>query len=417
MPKIKLTVRAVEALEPDPDGRQTLFWDSELAGLGVLVSGKTERKTYVVQRDLPGGRTRRVTLGPTNVLSLDAARERARGVLAEFYQGKDPKQAARGGSATLRQTLDAYLAKSPDLSGRTVETYTRLVSRHLEPWLDRAMGSITPGEVDDLHDKIAKDVARATGGARSGATVANDAMRCLRLLYNWAASRDDSMPRNPVRIRKREWHRESPVRRPIPAARLAEWHAAVMALAPLGADYLRLMLWTGLRRRTAAALRWEFINFDERTLSIPASAMKGGRRGLTLPLTDVVLDLLVARRALGNAGGWVFPGHGRSGHIQDPRAFLDAVKAKTGIEFSSHDLRRTFVTVAESCDLSHYALKSLVAHAVDEKDKPKTSADVTELYIEMSVERLRGPAQRVSDRLSELCGVKAPAGGNVAKFR
>ena len=56
-----------------------------------------------------------------------------------------------------------------------------------------------------------------------------------------------------------------------------------------------------------------------------------------------------------------------------------------------HDLRRTFITIAESLDLSHYAIKRLVNH--------KISGDVTAGYVVADVGRLREPMQRISDRI------------------
>ncbi len=110
MPRVKLTQRAVDRLPaPDPSGRQVLHWDTELRGFGVLCSGKTNARTYVAQRDLPSGRTRRVTIAATNVLSLDAARRHAQSALAELYRGIDPRAPARG-STTLRHVLNEYLA-------------------------------------------------------------------------------------------------------------------------------------------------------------------------------------------------------------------------------------------------------------------------------------------------------------------
>jgi hypothetical protein len=70
MPKLKLTAKSIAGLKaPDPSGKQVLYFDSELKGFGVLVSGKTNAKTFVAQRDLPGGKTRRISLGPSNILS------------------------------------------------------------------------------------------------------------------------------------------------------------------------------------------------------------------------------------------------------------------------------------------------------------------------------------------------------------
>ena len=63
----------------------------------------------------------------------------------------------------------------------------------------------------------------------------------------------------------------------------------------------------------------------------------------------------------------------------------------------AHDLRRTFITVAESSDISPIALKALVNHSLGK--------DVTSGYVVMTVDRLREPAQKVCDRMAELCQV------------
>jgi len=75
MPRLKLTKTTIDRLKaPDPSGRQRLHWDTDLKGFGVLVSGKTNARTYIVQRDI-AGISRRITIGATNVFSLDDARK------------------------------------------------------------------------------------------------------------------------------------------------------------------------------------------------------------------------------------------------------------------------------------------------------------------------------------------------------
>jgi hypothetical protein len=81
---------------------------------------------------------------------------------------------------------------------------------------------------------------------------------------------------------------------------------------------------------------------------MPGQRAKTGR-ALHLPMTDVVHDLLVARRALGNAQ-FVFPSYGRSGHIEEARAWLDAVHAATPQQINGlvHDIARDGFKTAPS---------------------------------------------------------------------
>ena len=52
MPTLKLTKDKIEKIEKI-EGKQALHWDAELKGFGVLVSGVTDTKTYIVQRRMP----------------------------------------------------------------------------------------------------------------------------------------------------------------------------------------------------------------------------------------------------------------------------------------------------------------------------------------------------------------------------
>jgi integrase len=392
MPRIKLTERSIARLAaPTASGKQVVFWDLDLRGFGVLVSGRTTVKSFIAQRDLQGGRTRRVTIAHVNELPLAEAKERARKLLVDMRAGKDPKQ--KSGSGTLQETADLYL-QSARLSPRTREIYGRLVRVHLASPANRPLGTIVPAEIDALHNRIA------------GKAVANAAIKVLRLLYNWAAARDDSLPRNPCRLRGNEWHSTTPKRRPIATEKLADFYAAVQTLPPMLKDYVLLLLFTGMRRREGAALRWSEVDFERGLIHLPSARTKT-RKPLDTPMCDVVRDLLVARRQLGD-GTFVFPSYGASGHLEHVGAAVQMLREKTGIEFSTHDLRRTFITVAEALDISPYAIKALVNHAL--------GTSVTDGYISMSVERLRGPAQQVADRLKLLCGMAA-ASGNVTALR
>jgi integrase len=394
MPRLKLTQRTVEKLPaPDPSARQVLHWDTAMRGFGVLCSGKTNAKTYVVQRDLPDGRTRRVTIAAANVISLDEARRRAQATLAELYRGVDPRISARG-STTLRKVLEDYLASRP-LRETTKEEYRRGVERHLKPWLDRPLKEITPEMVEARHRAIATEIEAA--GRHGGEPTANGVMRTFRLIWNYAAERDADFPMNPVRRLRRQWYPERKRERVVRAEELSRFYKGLLSLPnPVARDYLLLLLFTGLRRREAASLKWEHVDFTHCVIRLPAANTKSGRK-LDLPMTDVVHDLLMTRRTVGNDGPFVFSAQSKSGHIEEPAFPLTQLATSTGIRVSAHDLRRTFVTAAESTDISPLALSALVNHSL--------GRDVTSGYVIMTAERLRGPAQRVCDRIKTLCGI------------
>jgi integrase len=228
------------------------------------------------------------------------------------------------------------------------------------------------------------------------------------MLWNFMADRDDGdPPRNPVRLKGQRFKVTARTRL-VRDDDMPAFYAALMALGnPIGRDYILLLLFSGLRRREAAGLRWKDIDLQGRIIHIAADETKPSRK-LDLPISDVVHDMLVSRRGVGNTE-YVFPAASKSGHIEEPKFYLQQIADATGIRVSIHDLRRTFLTAAESCDLSPFALKALVNHSL--------GRSVAEGYIQMSVNRLREPVQRTADRIKELCGVKEPQGGNIARMR
>lgn len=400
MPTVKLTEKSIARLRPDPSGKQALYWDSELKGFGVLCSGTTAAKSYVVQHALQDGRRRRVTLGPVNIMRLEEAVTLAKKTLAVFYSGRDPKTLSRD-NPTLRSARADFLEARTDLRPKSIQFYNEMPDNYLADWLDLPLRSVTRQMVEERLRKIAKDIAAKSRPGYTGSAAANAAMRAFRSIYNYASDRapaGNPMPANPVRLKK-IWLPVEPRTRSVGADDMKKFYDAIGTLEnKVVADYLRLILFTGLRRSEAAALLWSYVDFDQRVLRLPAGLTKG-KRDFNLPMSDYVQGLLKARREAAGDTKWIFPANSKSGHVEELKFHLRMVADVCGVQVSPHDLRRSFLTVAESADLSQMTLKALANHSMN--------GDVTSNYVQLSVERLREPVARVSSRLMTLCGIAA----------
>ena len=216
---------------------------------------------------------------------------------------------------------------------------------------------------------------------------------------------------------KGKWHKVPRRKRLVRADDLPRFYAAVnetdergrYVLGRAGRDLIVLLLFTGLRKGEAIGLRWADVDFAARIIRIPHERTKSDCP-LDLPMNDVVHGLMVARRAFGQEGKFVFPGPGKSGHLQEPKGIFAAIAQRCGISISPHDLRRTFMTVAgRTPDISRYELKGLVNHSL--------GSDVTDEYVFMETEELQEAAQKVADRLKAYCKITPAPAENVRPLR
>jgi integrase len=162
-----------------------------------------------------------------------------------------------------------------------------------------------------------------------------------------------------------------------------------------------LLLYTGLRKMEMATLKWADIDWKAKTFTFSPEKKRGEKPAddrVTMPLSVQAHRLLLKRRADGWENDYVFPGKYPSPHISNMDNWKRDIIQTSGVKFCFHDLRRTFITIAESLDIPHYALKALLNHSMGN--------DVTGGYICMSTERLREPMQRIADRIVELATAK-----------
>ena len=414
--KVKLTKKAVEQLpftEPKIDSatgkkvsNQYLIYDSDLTGFGIRVTQSA--KTYFAEARV-SGKTRRVKIGRHGEFNAEQARKEAVKLLAQMASNIDPnasKAEQKAKSVTLGEAWQEY-KKTRALRKTTIDLYEGTLRRSFQDWLDKPVSRISKDMVQKRHKKIS-----ATVGPRSneeGAkALANQAMRFLRSLMNYVASSyEDSegkpiLAENPVNrlSRAKAWNKNKRIKTVITKSQLKPWWDAVQSLDnETSKDFLLLCLLTGLRRKEAATLTWAHVNLNEAWIVIPEDKVKTGEEH-RMPLSDYLLDLLKKRRKVTQESLFVFPSKkSESGHIEEPKRAVKNVCDQSGVKFMVHDLRRTFLTIGEALDISHYALKRLANH--------KMSGDVTAGYVVSNVERLREPMQAITDFILVQVGLKS----------
>ena len=408
---IKLTKTTVDKLPFAERSKQVDYYDSELPAFGIRVSATS--KSYFVRKWINGKLTR-VTLGRHGVISADTARKLAADATTELRKGIDinlEKTRSRARSITLEDAFDKFKKTRTRLKPKTIEMYSDHVDRLFTSWKKKPMADITSDMIAKRHTDISKNNGNAT---------ANSAMRTFRAIYNFArAITENAIPENPVQrlSQTKQWNKIERRRTFIKPHQLAAWYAAVKSIEnPAISDYLLLLVFTGLRKNEALKMKWASVDMHDKSFTIADT-----KNGLphTLPMSKAIYEIFDRLKKI-RTNGYVFPGTTEDSHLKSLRNCFEHIYHQTqcslngvstkeefdaiahnnsdsmipGVTFILHDLRRTFITVAESIDISYAALKKLLNHS--------DGNDVTGGYLQITTDRLREPMERISNKLLDL---------------
>lgn len=392
---VEITERIVREAEP-PESGQRFIRDTKLSGFALRITSGGS-KSFIVEARIKHGRARRVTVARCDVMSVQDARREARKVLGGFAAGDDPvmeREAERCRNVTLAEDFEEYIKARNDLKASTVADYREAMGTSFPDWQKKPLLVITEAMVARRHAERGKD----------SPSRANHAMRLLRAIVNFAMGRYRDAEGKPIIIenpvkrlsRERSWFRVDRRRTVIKSYQFGAWFAAVSGLQALKSnadvdsirDYLLFLAFTGLRKEEAAGLAWAGVDFRDRTFTVLDTKNHDPH---TLPFSDFLGELL-ARRKAAASGGAEFVFTGRHGRIVNVVHWIERIAQESGVPFTLHDLRRTFITTAESLDISAYALKRLLNHRA-------AQSDVTAGYIVHDVERLRRPMQMITGKL------------------
>ena len=390
--QVRLNKTTVDSL-PFPEKGQVFYWDSKLSAFGMYV-GKTS-KTWIVQQRI-AGKTRRVVLGKYPAITPEQAEALAKKQIGKMTTGIDPtaeKREAKAKAVTLGEVFDSFV-EDRQLKPKTLKEYKRVMNKQYADWLSLPVTDISRDLVEKRHKKL---------GAESGAASANLAARILRSVLNYSQGKYEVkgvsvLVDNPVKriSQTRSWYKIERRTGHLKPHQLKAWFSAVLALEnPVIRDYLQFIILTGCRAGESAKLQWSDIDLKNQSYFLRDPK---NNNPAELPLSDYLVNMLTQRKGTATSD-FVFPSSGKAGHLIEPKKQLAKVIASTGDDFTLHDLRRTFVTIAESLDIPAYSLKMLVNHKQD-------SNDVTSGYIQINAERLRQPMQKITDFVLKSAEIK-----------
>lgn len=377
----KITKNLCDNLPVNENG-QTAYWDRSMPGFAIVVGKRA--KTFIVQKDIKA-KPIRFTIGRFGHFTVEEAKTIAREKLFLMAQGINPKEEEKKKQViTLERVFQSYLHTRKNLSEVTIKGYTYTLNKYLNDWAKRPVDTITKDDIVARHAML---------GQTCGQRTANSAMRFLRLLVNHANVVFEMDIKNPVQHLNniKGWYPDKRRRSYIKPYELPAWWKSVQNLEnDTIRDFLTLLLFTGLRKGEAERIKWSDVDFDDATLTIPQT--KNGDP-LILPLSKFLLQLFQRRYQRYNTQKYVFPSPGKTGHLTEPKKGIYRVIRETEIQYTCHDLRRTLITLAESMDISAYALKRLINHRI--------AGDITSSYIVSNHERLREPVERIAQYILE----------------
>lgn len=394
---IRINKTAIKEITP-PDSGYKLYWDSDLRGFGVRVTA-AGAISYIAEARV-NGKTRRETIGKHGTFTPEQARKKAKAKLGRMAEGIDlsaERQRKKALSVTLREVADDYKENRRTAKGLPLKESTKAdIEKHLSgifsDWQKRPIVKIDRELVQRRYsERCQRSVAQA-----------NQAMRVLRALINYAAAKYRDPEGNPIIL-------DNPVKvlrdasilrgvkartNAVPLEKIGGWWSAVQAMrndpaltrvSKSAADLIALLALTGLRVGEARSLKWPQIDLDGESLGLTDTK---NRESVTLPLSGPAAAII---RERGNDSEFVFPARSGKGHINDVRGQLERLAEATEITVTAHDIRRTFRAVAAACDVELWRTKALMNH---KQNHDVTLANYTDLS---DVRYLKPEADRIAE--------------------
>jgi integrase len=292
------------------------------------------------------------TLGSSDVLTIEEARDKARTAIKRVKAGQPPFEAPPTKPDSFEAVASNWLRRHVEAKGlRTRDEIERVLRVYVLPhWREREFESLRRSDVARLLDHVEDNHGRRQ---------ADVVLSIVRAIGNWHASRNDDYVSPFVRGMARTDPGAGRRSRILDDDELrALWK--VTADGVFGA-LVRILLLTAQRLGKALTMKFDAIDADG-VWTIPSAPREKGTAG-SLKLPKLALDIINAQPKFAS-NPYVFAGRG-GGHINDmaaAKAALDKASKVTG--WMLHDLRRSARSLLSRADVRPDIAERVLGHAI-----------------------------------------------------
>jgi integrase len=396
MTSLRFTKTALLALEVPAAGKRAAIYDAVIPKLALRLTHAGTKTFYVVKR--VGASMAWVKLGTFPDMTVEQARAEAQKVLGEFASGANPAEARRAfkEEPTLSEFFTEYGERHGEKKRAWRDDQQRFRDYLQKPLGNRKLTTIT-------RDMVARILSDAGKAGKAVATV-----RVIRALASGIFAKAiewgylDTNPAQGVKISGKKVSRD----RFLQSDEMPRFFAA-LADEPndIMRDFILLALLTGARRANLCAMHWDEINLGASVWRIPRTKNDEPQ---SVTLCPEAVAILQARQDA-TGGGFVFPGQGESGHMEEPKKAVIRVMDRAGIPYGRkqangvtlHDLRRT---------LGSWQARTGASLTIIGKSLNHKSQQATAIYARLDLDPVRQSVNLATSAMMEAAGLKDCAG-------
>jgi integrase len=391
MPKTKInfTDSRLSKLAHDGSKKRLYFYDSGQPGLALQITPSGTKSFQVQVWDKTRRKSIVKSIDRYPAMSITRARRKAATLIDQIQDGKDIIEAAKAlqKEPTFGEIFTRWMetAKRHKLSWENDQSQYDLYIKNV--FANKKISWFTRAKIRDWHVGLTnKTRQRKNSQGKSVKISGITANRALALVSSIFNSELPDFP-NPCKGVKK--FREKSRDRFLQPDELKRFFTALEdnKTPDYFRDYIFLSLFTGARRSNVLSMKWNEIDFGNKTWRIPSYKSKGAE-AMLIPLLDPAIQILNNRKVSATSV-FVFPGRGRKGHIVEPKNAWKSLLDRAGLkDIRLHDLRRT---------LGSYQTITGASNTIVGKTLGHKSQQATAVYARLNLDPVRASMEKAVD--------------------